>query len=63
MSDGPMLGRLRVSTLLISERRDTVYDGSRREENPLDERTAITSRLSRSTFGLLPDSVSKLPPS
>ena len=42
MSDGPMIGRLRVSTFVISERRETVYAGSQRDENPLDERTAIT---------------------
>jgi hypothetical protein len=42
MSDGPMIGRLRVSTFVISERRDTVYAGSMRDENPLNERTAIT---------------------
>jgi hypothetical protein len=45
VSDGPMLGRLRVSTFIISERRDTVYDGSKREDNPLAERTAITVPL------------------
>jgi hypothetical protein len=42
MSDGPMIGRLRVSTFVFSERRETVYDGSRREDNPLQERTSIT---------------------
>ncbi len=41
MSDGPMLGRFRVSTFVLSEARDTVYDGSTRENNPLSERTAI----------------------
>lgn len=44
-SDGPMIGRLRVSTWVVSERRDTVYDGSRKEANPLDERTSITVPL------------------
>ena len=41
MSDGPMLGRFRVSTFVLSEIRDTVYDGSKREGNPLNERTTI----------------------
>lgn len=40
-----MIGRLRVSTWLISERRDTVYVGSAREPNPLDEQTSITVPL------------------
>jgi hypothetical protein len=31
-----MLGRVRVSTWVISETRDTVNDGSRRDDNPLD---------------------------
>jgi hypothetical protein len=30
MSDGPMIGRFRVSTFVLSEARDAVYDGSRR---------------------------------
>ena len=42
MSDGPMIGRLRLSTFVFTERRETVYDGSRREDNPLQERTSIT---------------------
>ena len=42
LSDGPMIGRLRVSTFVFNETRETVYDGSRREDNPLDERTSIT---------------------
>ena len=50
MSDGPMIGRLRVSTWVVSERRDTVYNGSRREPNPLDERTAITVPLATIDF-------------
>jgi hypothetical protein len=37
-----MIGRLRISTFVIADRRDTVYDGSRREDNPLDEQTTIT---------------------
>ena len=41
MSDGPMIGRLRVGAFLVTEKRDTVYDGSRKEENPLNERTDI----------------------
>jgi hypothetical protein len=45
MSDGPMLGRLRLGTWILSESRGTVYDGSRREDNPLDERTSITVPL------------------
>lgn len=36
-----MVGRVRLSTRIVSERRDTVYDGSRRAENPLSERTSI----------------------
>ena len=42
MSDGFMPGRMRVATWLVTERRDRVYEGSTREENPLDERTTIT---------------------
>lgn len=42
MSDGPMIGRWRISTFVLSEDRETVYDGSRQEDNPLDERTSIT---------------------
>jgi hypothetical protein len=49
-SDGPMIGRLRVSTWVISERRDTVYNGSRRQSNPLDERTSITVPLATIDF-------------
>ena len=45
MSDGSMAGRFRVATWVISESRDRVYDGSTREGNPLDERTAITVPL------------------
>ena len=42
MSDGPMLGRFRLGTFVVTERRKTVYDGSHREDNPLSERTSIT---------------------
>ena len=42
MSDGPMLGRFRLSTFVVTERRTTVYEGSRREDNPLNEGTSIT---------------------
>jgi hypothetical protein len=45
MSDGSMPGRFRIATWVIRERRDRVYDGSAREDNPLDERTAITVPL------------------
>jgi hypothetical protein len=45
MSDGVMSGRIRASTWLLLERRDRVYDGGAREENPLDERTSITVPL------------------
>jgi hypothetical protein len=45
VSDGPMIGRFRLSTFVISERRDTVYQGSKRDDNPLTERTAITVPL------------------
>src|SRR4026207_1567243 len=41
MSDGPMLGRLRVSTFVVSEARDAGFDGSTPEDNPLRERTTI----------------------
>lgn len=54
MSDGPMLGRLRLSTFVISERRTTVYDGSHRDDNPLDERTAITVPLVSIDFRITP---------
>lgn len=42
MSDGVMTGRLRASTWIVTERRDTVYDGGVEEPNPLNERTSIT---------------------
>jgi hypothetical protein len=45
-----MIGRLRLSTWLISERRDVVYDGSAREPNPLDEQTSITVPLATIDF-------------
>lgn len=45
MSDGSMAGRFRVATWVVSETRDTVYDGSTREPNPLQEQTAITVPL------------------
>ncbi len=54
MSDGPMIGRFRVSTFLVSERRTTVYDGSRRDDNPLDERTAITVPIFSLDFRVTP---------
>lgn len=41
MSDGSLATRFRVSTWIVSERRNIVYDGSTREANPLDEQTAI----------------------
>src|SRR5262245_6661579 len=41
MSDGPMLGRFRLSTWLIAEDRNTVYNGTQEEENPLSEETSI----------------------
>ena len=41
MSDGSMPTRFRVGTWVISERRNVVYDGSTREDNPLDEQTAV----------------------
>jgi hypothetical protein len=49
-----MIGRLRVSTWVISERRDTVYDGSSRQWNPLEERTSITVPLITVDFRLTP---------
>jgi hypothetical protein len=45
MSDGSMPSRFRLSTWVVSERRDTVYDRSTRDANPLNERTAITVPL------------------
>jgi hypothetical protein len=54
MSDGPMIGRLRVSMFVISERRDTVYDGSQQETNPLEERTAITVPIVSLDFRVTP---------
>src|SRR5687767_13165914 len=54
MSDGPMIGRLRVSTFVISERRSIVYDGPRRENNPLDERTSITVPIVSLDFRVTP---------
>jgi hypothetical protein len=53
MSDGPMIGRLRLSTFVVSEARDTVFDGSQREENPLDERTSITVPIVMLDYRLL----------
>ena len=54
MSDGPMIGRFRVSTFVFSERRDTVYDGSRPDANPLEERTAITVPIVSLDFRVTP---------
>ena len=50
MSDGPMIGRFRVGTFIVSERRGTVYDGSERDANPLDEQTAITVPIISADF-------------
>ena len=47
-----MIGRLRVSTWVVSERRDSVYDGSTRQSNPLEERTSITVPLATIDFRL-----------
>ena len=41
MSDGSMPTRFRVTTWVVTERRNIVYDRSARESNPLDEQTAI----------------------
>jgi hypothetical protein len=41
MSDGSLPTRFRLGMWVVSERRHLVYDGSRRQDNPLDERTAI----------------------
>ena len=54
MSDGPMLGRFRVSTFVSSERRDTVYEGSQPDTNPLEERTAITVPIVSLDFRVTP---------
>ena len=54
MSDGPMLGRLRVSTFVSSERRDTVYEGSQQDTNPLEESTAITVPIVSLDFRVTP---------
>jgi hypothetical protein len=45
MSDGNMPGRFRVTTWVVRETRDIVFDGSAREENPLREATSITVPL------------------
>ena len=47
-----MIGRFRFSTFVSRERRDRVYDGSQREDNPLQERTAITVPLLMVDFRL-----------
>ena len=54
MSDGFMPGRLRLATWVVSERRDRVYDGSRPQDNPLDERTSITVPLVSLDFRITP---------
>ena len=54
MSDGPMIGRFRVSTFVFSERRGTVYDGSERDDNPLDEHTAIKVPIISLDFRVTP---------
>ena len=54
MSDGPMLGRFRLSTFVVTERRTTVYDGSHREDNPLNERTPITVPIVSLDFRVTP---------
>jgi len=41
MSDGSMPTRFRVGTWVVSERKNLVYSGSTREDNPLDEQTAV----------------------
>lgn len=45
MSDGSMPSRFRVSSWVVTERRDRVFNGTTHEDNPLDERTAITVPL------------------
>lgn len=54
MSDGPMVGRFRVATWVVTERRGTVYDGSSRGENPLQEQTEITVPLLSLDFRVTP---------
>lgn len=54
ISNGPMIGRLRISTFVISERRDIVYDGSQRGDNPLDEHTSITVPVVSVDFRVTP---------
>ena len=54
MSDGPMVGRFRVSTFVSSERRDTVYEGSQQDTNPLEECTAITVPIVSLDFRVTP---------
>lgn len=49
-----MAGRFRVAMWVITERRDTVFNGSIREGNPLDERTAITVPLISVDFRVTP---------
>ena len=45
-----MIGRLRISTWIVAEHRDTVYDGSTTEPNPLNEKTDITLPLAMIDF-------------
>ena len=54
MSDGFMPGRLRVATWVVTERRDRVYDGSAREDNPLNERTNIVVPLVSVDYRITP---------
>ena len=49
-----MPGRLRIATWVVSERRDRVYDGSTRGDNPLNERTAITVPLVSVDYRITP---------
>lgn len=45
MSDGSIPGRFRFATWITTERRNIVYNGSTKEDNPLDEQTSITVPL------------------
>jgi hypothetical protein len=49
-----MIGRFRVSTWVVLEVRDTVYDGSHRGDNPLQEQTDITVPLATIDFRITP---------
>ena len=56
LTEGTTTNRLLVSGWLVAEDRDTPYDGSRRTENPLNERTEIRVWLLTADVRLTPRS-------